>query len=153
MGASKSHAVVYLEDLKVRKMSASPRGSVEEPGSNVRQKSRLNKAILDQGWYEFRRQLSYKELWRGGHVVVVPPQNTSQTCAQCGHLCAENRRTQAQFVCVACGHEDDADINAAKNILRAGQALSVCGGSPLGLPMKQKPRAVREDRSQAAAAA
>ena len=150
---SKSHAVVYLEDLKVKNMSASARGSVDEPGKNVRQKSGLNKAILDQGWFEFRRQLSYKELWRGGRVVAVPPQHTSQTCAQCGHVCAESRRSQAQFVCVACGHEDDADVNAAKNIMRAGQALSVCGGGPLGPSAKQKPRAAREGRSRAAKAA
>ena len=150
---SKSHAVVFLEDLKVKNMSASARGSMDEPGKNVRQKSGLNKAILDQGWFEFRRQLSYKESWRGGLVVAVPPQHTSQTCAQCGHLCAESRRSQAQFVCVACGHEDDADVNAAKNIMRAGQALSVCGGGPLGPPAKQKPRAAREGRSRAAKAA
>lgn len=150
---SKSHAVVYLEDLKVKNMSASARGSVEEPGRNVRQKSGLNKAILDQGWFEFRRQLSYKELWRGGRVVAVPPRHTSQTCAHCGHVSAESRRSQAQFVCVACGHEDDADVNAAKNIMRAGQALSVCGEDPLGSPAKQKPRAAREGRSRAAKAA
>jgi putative transposase len=150
---SKSHAVVYIEDLKVRNMSASARGSVEDPGKNVRQKSGLNKAILDQGWFEFRRQLSYKESWRGGRVVAVPPQHTSQTCAQCGHVCAESRRSQAQFVCVACGHEDDADVNAARNIMRAGQALSVCGGGPLGPSAKQKPRAAREGRSRAAKAA
>ena len=150
---SKSHAVVYIEDLKVRNMSASARGSVQEPGRNVRSKSGLNKAILDQGWFEFRRQLTYKELWRGGRVVAVPPQHTSQTCAKCGHVSAENRRTQAQFVCVACGHEDDADVNAANNIMRAGQVLSVCGGGPLGPSAKQKPRAARKGRSRAAKAA
>lgn len=150
---SKSHAVVYLEDLKVKNMSATARGSVQEPGKNVRQKSGLNKAILDQGWFEFRRQLSYKESWRGGRVVAMPPQHTSQTCAQCGHVSAASRRSQAQFVCVACGHEDDADVNAAKNIMRAGQALSVCGGGPLGPPAKQKPRVAREGRSRAAKAA
>jgi len=149
---SKSHAVVFLEDLKVKNMSASARGSVEEPGKNVRQKSGLNKAILDQGWFEFRRQLSYKESWRGGRVVAVPPQHTSQTCAQCRHVCAESRRSQAQFVCVACGHEDDADVNAAKNIMRAGQVLSVCGGGPLGPSAKQKPRGARKGPSRAAKA-
>ena len=150
---SKSHAVVYIEDLKVRNMSASARGTVENPGKCVRQKAGLNKAILDQGWFEFRRQLSYKEQWRGGLVVAVPPQYTSQTCAGCGHVCAENRRSQALFVCVACGHEDDADVNAAKNVMRAGQVLSVCGGGPLGPSAKQKPRAGRKDRSRAAIAA
>jgi putative transposase len=150
---SKNHAVVYIEDLKVKNMSASARRSVQDPGRNVRSKAGLNKAILDQGWFEFRRQLTYKEQWRGGHVVAVPPQHTSQTCPLCGHVCAENRRSQAQFVCVACGHEDDADINAAINILRAGQALSVCGGGPLGTPAKQKPREARKGRTRVAQAA
>jgi len=150
---SKSHAVVYIEDLKVRNMSASARGSVQEPGRNVRSKAGLNKAILDQGWFEFRRQLTYKEQWRGGRVVAVPPQHTSQTCARCAHVSAESRRSQAQFVCVACGHEDDADVNAARNIMRAGQVLSVCGGGPLGPAAKQKPRVAREGRSRAAKAA
>jgi len=126
---------------------------VQEPGRNVRSKAGLNKALLDQGWFEFRRQLTYKEQWRGGRVVAVPPQHTSQTCARCAHVSAENRRTQARFVCVACGHEDDADVNAAKNIMRAGQALSVCGGDPLGSSAKQKPRGARKGRSRAAKAA
>jgi putative transposase len=150
---SKNHAVVYIEDLKVRNMSASARGSAQEPGKNVRSKAGLNKAILDQGWFEFRRQLTYKEQWRGGRVVAVPPHHTSQTCARCAHVCAESRRSQAQFVCVACGHEDDADVNAAKNIMRAGQALSVCGEGSLGPCAKQKPTVVREDHSRAAKAA
>jgi len=150
---SKNHAVVYLEDLKVRNMSASARGTLDNPGKGVRQKAGLNKAILDQGWFEFRRQLAYKEQWLGGRVVAVPPQYTSQKCAQCGHVCAENRRSQAQFVCVACSHEDDADVNAAKNIMRAGQALSVCEGGPLGPSVQQKPRGARKGRSRAARAA
>ena len=145
--------MVYIEDLKVRNMSDSARGTVQEPGKGVRSKSGLNKAILDQGWFEFRRQLTYKEQWRGGRVVAVPPQHTSQTCAKCGHVCAENRRSQAQFICVACGHEDDADVNAANNIMRAGQVLSVCGGGPPGPSAKQKPRAARKGRSRAAKAA
>jgi putative transposase len=149
---SKNHAVVYIEDLKVRNMSASACGSVQEPGRNVRSKAGLNKAILDQGWFEFRRQLSYKEQWRGGRVIPVPPQYTSCTCAHCGHVSANSRLTQAQFVCVACRHEDDADVNAAKNIMRAGQALSVCGAGSLGPAVKQKPGASRERSSPKKAA-
>jgi putative transposase len=75
----KNHAVVVLEDLNVRNMSASARGTIEKPGQNVAAKSGLNKGILDQGWGEFRRQLEYKLNWRGGLLVMVPPQHTSQT--------------------------------------------------------------------------
>jgi len=70
---SKNHAVVVLEDLAVKNMSASAKGTVENPGRNVRQKTGLNRSILDQGWYEFRRQLEYKLAWAGGTVIAVPP--------------------------------------------------------------------------------
>ena len=73
--------------------------------------------------------------------------------SSCGYVSSESRRSQSTFVCVACGHWENADVNAAKNILRAGQALSVCGEGPLGPSVKQKPRAPRKGRSQAANAA
>ena len=117
---SKDHAVVVLEDLRISNMSASAKGTIEQPGRNVRAKAGLNRAILDQGWYEFRRQLEYKELWRGGWVVAVPPQYTSQTCPDCGHVSADNRRTQARFICLKCGFEENADLVGAMNILAAG---------------------------------
>ncbi|EHW92254.1 putative transposase DNA-binding domain protein [Escherichia coli DEC10E] len=66
-------------------MSKSAAGTVSQPGRNVRAKSGLNRSILDQGWYEMRRQLEYKQLWRGGQVLAVPPAYTSQRCACCGH--------------------------------------------------------------------
>ncbi len=124
---SKTHAMVVLEDLSVRSMSRSARGTVDAPGRNVRAKAGLNKSILDQGWAEFRRQLEYKQTWRGGIVVVIDPRNTSRTCPCCGHVAAENRKTQAVFRCVRCGHAADADVNAAKNILAAGHAVIACG--------------------------
>jgi putative transposase len=65
-------------------MSRSAKGTVEQPGKNVRAKAGLNKAIVDQGWGELIRQLSYKQQWRGGIVVLVPPQYTSQKCSKCG---------------------------------------------------------------------
>lgn len=120
---SKNHAMVVIEDLKVSNMSKSAAGTVDEPGRNVAAKSGLNRAILDQGWYEMRRQLEYKQLWRGGQVLAVPPAYTSQRCACCGHTAKENRQSQAVFVCMACGYEANADINGARNILAAGHAV------------------------------
>jgi putative transposase len=61
--------------------------------------------------------------WAGQTVTAVNPRHTSQRCAQCGHIAAGNRVTQAEFRCLACGHQAHADINAARNILRAGLAL------------------------------
>ena len=135
---SKNHAVVVLEDLRITNMTASARGTLEQPGTNVAAKSGLNRRILDQGWGEFRRQLGYKLAWNGGTLLLVDPRNTSRTCAACGQVSAQNRQTQAAFKCIACGHASNADTNAAKNILgRAGQARIACGDTPLGVSMKQ----------------
>lgn len=137
---SQNHAMVCIEDLQVRNMSKSAAGSTEVPGRNVKAKSGLNKSILDQGWFEFRRQLEYKQAWRGGQVVAVNPRNTSRTCPCCGHVSAENRQTQARFACVDCGFEENADLVGAINILAAGHAVLACGGMVQSdHPAKQEP--------------
>jgi putative transposase len=123
---SQNHAMVCIEDLQVRNLSKSASGTTETPGKNVKAKSGLNKAILDQGWYEFRRQLDYKLEWNGGQLIAVPPRNTSRTCPCCGHVSADNRKTQAQFLCVECGFEENADVVGAINVLRAGHARLAC---------------------------
>ena len=121
---SKNHAIVCVEDLQIGNMSRSAAGSKEEPGKNVAAKSGLNKSILDQGWFEFRRQLDYKLGWNGGWLVAVPPQNTSRTCPVCSFVSAENRQTQAEFRCIDCGFEEHADVVGAMNIFRAGLACA-----------------------------
>jgi len=118
---SKNHAVIVVEDLQVAHMSKSAKGTLEEPGHNVKAKSGLNKAILDQGWGMFRRLLTYKQAWRGGEVIAVNPRYTSQRCAVCGHVSAKNRVQQVLFSCQTCGHSYHADVNAARNILALGQ--------------------------------
>ena len=123
---SQNHAMVCIEDLQVRNMSKSAAGTPEAPGKNVRAKSRLNKSILDQGWFEFRRQLDYKLAWNGGWLMAVPPRNTSRTCPCCGHVSADNRQTQTQFLCVECGFKENADLVGAINVLRAGHARFAC---------------------------
>ncbi|EBG5222223.1 IS200/IS605 family element transposase accessory protein TnpB [Salmonella enterica subsp. enterica] len=125
---SKNHAMIVIEDLKVSNMSKSAKGTAEQHGRNVKAKSGLNRSILDQGWYEMRRQLEYKQLWRGGQVLAVPPAYTSQRCACCGHTAKENRLSQSKFVCQACGYTANADVNGACNILAAGHAVLACGG-------------------------
>ena len=122
----KNHARVYVEGLNIRGMSSSARGSIQEPGRNIRAKSGLNKSILDQGWYEFKRQLGYKLSWKGGELVEVDYRYTSQTCSCCGHRAKENRPSQAVFKCLYCGHEQNADVNAARNILTVGQTGMAC---------------------------
>jgi putative transposase len=73
---SEKQAKVYVEGLQIRNMSASAKGSIEEPGRNVKPKAGLNKSILDQGWFEFRRQLEYKLSWKGGMLREVNPRHT-----------------------------------------------------------------------------
>lgn len=108
-------------------MSKSAKGNSEQHGKQVKQKSGLNRSILDQGWFEFRRQLEYKTAWNGGFVVAVPPQYTSQTCPCCGHVSKENRQTQSKFGCVECGFEENADLVGAMNILARGHRVLACG--------------------------
>ena len=131
---SKNHAMVCIEDLQVRNMSKSAAGSTEKPGMKVRAKSGLNKSILDQGWFEFRCQLDYKLVWKGGHLIAVPPKNTSRTCPCCGHISADNRQTQARFECVECGFEENADVVGAINVLRAGHTRLACEVSGAVMP-------------------
>jgi len=123
---SKSHAKVFLEELQIKNMSSSAKGSIEEHGRRVKAKSGLNKSILDQGWFEFRRQLNYKLLWMGGMLAEVNPRHTSQQCSCCDHTAKENRLPQDVFRCQLCGYEENADINAAKNILTVGQTGMAC---------------------------
>ncbi|GAB2867763.1 RNA-guided endonuclease TnpB family protein [Pseudoduganella ginsengisoli] len=137
---SKSHALVCIEDVQVKNMSRSAKGTIEHPGSKVRQKSGLNRAILDQGWGEFRRQLGYKLAWNGGMLLAVPPHHTSQTCPACGHVSQDNRRTQAQFLCVDCGYKNHADVVGAINVLARGHRVLACGElAQSGCSMKQEP--------------
>ena len=136
---SNNHAVVFVEDLQVSNMSKSAAGTAENPGKQVAQKSGLNKAILDQGWGEFRRQLDYKMAWKGGMLFAVPAHHTSQTCPCCGHVSKDNRQTQARFACVECGYENHADVVGAINVLERGHRLLACGDGALRPSMKQEP--------------
>jgi putative transposase len=117
---SKNHAVLVMEDLRIKNMTATAKGTVENPGVNVAAKSALNRRMLDQGWGELRRRVGYKLKWSGGELKLVDPRNTSRTCSQqdCGYVSQDNRLTQANFLCVKCGHTANADTNAAINILR-----------------------------------
>ncbi len=117
---SKSHALIVLEDLSVRNMTRSAKGTLENPGRNVAAKSGLNRAILDQGWSDFARMLDYKLAERGGYLLFAPAPYSSQTCSVCGHVDPANRPSRDLFRCTACGHVEHADVNAARVILQRG---------------------------------
>lgn len=132
---AESARTVIIEDLNTKGMTASAKGTVKAPGRNVRQKAGLNRVILDTGWGDLRQMLGYKS----GRLIAVNPAYTSQTCAACGTVDATNRPSQAKFVCVHCGHTDNADLNAAANIRRRGLALLHGEGrSGLRIPMSRE---------------
>lgn len=147
---AKSHGVVILEALSVKGMMASASGTIEEPGVNVAQKRGLNRSIAGAGWSLFEQMLRYKAVPEGGRVLDVPPAFSSQTCSVCGVVDADSRVSQSRFRCTACGHEENADVNAAKVLLVRGMSalaveatVTVCGGLANGRPVKQKLRVVR----------
>ncbi|MHB8703181.1 MAG: RNA-guided endonuclease InsQ/TnpB family protein [Candidatus Tyrphobacter sp.] len=141
---SKNHAVVIVEDLRIGNMTKSAKGTRENPGKNVAQKSGLNRRILDQGWGAFARMLDYKLAWQGGLLVRVDPRNTSRTCPSCGHVAAENRTTQERFVCVNCGRTANADVNAAIVIRERGLKL-IQGETTPGVPVERSTNAVKQE--------
>ena len=105
------HDFIALEDLKAKNMSKKGKGS---------RKRGLNRSIQESSWGKLRDTLSYKAKLADVSVVLVDPRHTSQTCNKCTHVARENRESQAIFKCVSCGHFDNADVNAAKNILVRG---------------------------------
>ena len=123
----RDHDVIVHERLKVSNMTGLPKprpdGSGGHEPNGATAKASLNRSILDAGWGIFLRVLSAKAESAGRLVVAVDPRYTSQRCAECGHTAAGNRMTQAKFRCLNCGHQAHADVNAARNILRAGLAL------------------------------
>jgi putative transposase len=119
----RAYDVIVCEDLRIVNMTRSASGTAQQPGRNVAAKSGLNRSILDAGWGVFLTVLTHKAESAGRELIAVNPAGTSRTCARCGHCAKENRLTQAEFACTACGHTAHADVNAAINILRAGLAL------------------------------
>jgi len=114
---AKNHGYVGIEDLRMKNMTKSAKGTTEQPGTNVAQKSGLNKALLDNAAGQRRRQLDYKCPRFGSELRVVPAPFTSQQCSECGVIDPENRNgCGREFSCTNCGHEEHADLNAAKNI-------------------------------------
>jgi putative transposase len=115
---------IRVEELDVRAMTRSARGTVEHPGVGVAQKRGLNRAISRQGWGQLVARLNHKA---AGRLQRVPAAYTSQRCSACGHVAPENRKNQAVFACVACkAGPCNADVNAARNIA-AGRAVPAQG--------------------------
>ena len=119
-----SSGTVVVEDLRVQAMTT-------KGGSHKRG---LNREILATGWSQLRQMLDYK----AANVIAVNPAYTSQTCHECGTVDKRSRRSQSEFICVHCGHEGNADINAALNILASGTGAAGRGGGSSSWPEKRQ---------------
>jgi transposase len=105
----------------------------------VRQKAGLNRAILDRAWSRLLDAIQWHARKRGCLVQQVTAAYTSQRCSHCGSVVAESRESQARFRCGSCGHRENADVNAAKNILAAGLAVAGRGDRGKTRSAKRQP--------------
>ena len=113
--------LIAVEDLPIKNMTRSAAGTLEKPGTGVAQKRGLNRSITEQTWGLLRTQLAYKAEWASRELVVVDPKFTSQRCSGCGAVSAEHRQRK-RYDCAECGMTEDADVNAARNILHKALA-------------------------------
>jgi transposase len=134
--------VIKVEDLRITNMTRSAKGTREVPGRRVRQKAGLNRGILRSGWGLLVRRLEEKA---PGRVVKVHAAFTSQRCSACGHVDRRSRKSQARFVCTACGFACHADVNAAINIA-AGHAVTARGGFRSAGPVNREPQLLAPNR-------
>jgi putative transposase len=105
----KENSLIVCEDLKVK---------------NMIKFGNLSKHIADVSWSIFFDQLRYKSKQFEKSFIQINPKFTSQKCNSCGHIAKENRKSQSKFECVSCSNKQNADFNAAKNILGEGISLN-----------------------------
>jgi IS605 OrfB family transposase len=112
--------VIQMEDLsgvsqskKKKKDESKTEETFEE---NELKKYKNNKFLKNWSYYDLQQKIKYKAEQAGIKVIFVSPKYTSQRCSKCGYINEENRQTQANFKCLNCGYEENADKNAARNI-------------------------------------
>ena len=128
--------LIRVEDLRIKNMTRSAKGTPENPGRNVGQKAGLNRGILRSGWGLLVRRLEQKA---HGRLEKINPAFTSQRCSACGRVDGNSRESQAVFQCTACGYACHADVNAARNIA-AGHAVTARGGDGITRPVNREPQ-------------
>lgn len=138
-----NYDLIAVEKLLISNMTKSSKGTLENPGKMVKQKSGLNRSILDASWGKFFEILIYKAEEANKIVQQVNPQYTSQKCSSCGFVFSENRESQSIFNCKNCGFQINADLNASINIRNEAQkavgcTVKACGGHDISQPMKQE---------------
>jgi putative transposase len=142
---AREHALVVLEDLRIRNMTRSIAGTVEEPGTNVAQKRGLNRSILDAGWGKLVQFVRYKAARAGGELICVDARGTSQECRRCGAVVPKPLSLR-QHVC-PCGLDEHRDVNSAGVIRDRGLAAKAAseGAAPRGRQRGPSGRASSRD--------
>ena len=129
--------LIVVEDLKIKNMSKSSKGNEINHGKMIKQKSGLNRTILNASFYQFVAMLQYKTTMLNDKLFVkVNPQYTSQECSVCGNIDKNNRPKQDKFKCTTCGFETNPDIQASKTILKRGLESFGLGTSLVDLKHK-----------------
>jgi transposase len=131
-----SFDIIRIENLKIKNMTKSTKGTILNPGKNVKAKSVLNRGIRNNGWGRCDRRFQDKV---GDRLEKINPVNTSIRCNVCTFTDTKNRKSQAEFECLLCGHAENADVNAAKNIA-AGHVVFSRGGLELSGPVSRVPQ-------------
>ncbi|MCK9172461.1 MAG: transposase [Desulfuromonas thiophila] len=128
--------LIVFEDLKIKNMTRSAKGTIEQPGKKVKQKSGLNRSILQSSWGLIETYSRYKARRDGKLVISVKPHRSSQECRLCGDIRPENRISQSVFLCLRCGHHENADFNAAGVIKQRGVTTLLAGEIQFKQPRK-----------------
>lgn len=132
---SQDTKIIVFEDLRTKHLTRAPKPKVDEGGKFIKNGSRakagLNNGILDKGWHKIENYCEYKAVKAGKAFFKVEAHHTSQECADCGHTHPNNRKTQSEFLCVSCGHTDNADRNAALVIKKRAIKLLLDSGTEL----------------------
>jgi putative transposase len=117
--------MIVTEELTVRNMTASARGTVEEPGRNLAQKAGLNRSILDTAPAMFLNMLRHKAEEAGTELILVNTgkHKPSQTCPACGAV-RKKALSERVHTCASCGFSCGRDEAAAMNLLRIGETLA-----------------------------
>tara|TARA_R110002050_G_scaffold131289_6_gene253090 strand:+ start:2100 stop:3260 length:1161 start_codon:yes stop_codon:yes gene_type:complete len=122
----KKYDRIYMEDLNVKSMTKSVKGTIESPGVGVKQKSNLNRQILSNSFHKFKTMMEYKSKFNGKELVKIGKFfPSSKTCNSCGYKNESLMLEERNWVCPKCNTKHDRDINAAKNILKEGRKILI----------------------------
>jgi putative transposase len=148
----RSYGVIALENLSLKAMTRSARGTKANPGRNVAAKQALNRLLQDAALGRLAYRIGVKAEEAGRRLWLVDPKNTSRCCAVCGHIDPANRRSREVFCCRRCGWQDHADLNAAVVIAARGEAAEAAWqakGAPLLARQKARLRRRSDDDAEA----